>query len=74
MKDEYIRENKESIGSLGQVGAEPDTEPTLFSVFAGQGQVGRGDDEEPGQQGEGGREGRVMKAVGDYFARKRKRR
>ena len=50
-----------------------ETKPTLFPVAPEPVQVdGRGDDA-PGQQDEAGREGRVMKAVWDYFARKRKR-
>ena len=73
MKNEYIRDNKESLGSLGQVGAEPDTDLMLFSVSPEQALVDGRDGEEAAHQDEGGREGRVMKAIGSYLKSKRQR-
>lgn len=54
--------------------AEPENEPTLFSVFAEEGKVdGRGD-EAADRREEGRHRARIRMAIGDYFVTKRKRR
>ena len=55
--------------------ADPEKDSTLFADLPEPGQVdGRGDEADPGPQNDAGREVQVLKAVGDYFATKRKRR
>ena len=55
--------------------SEPENEPTLFPVSPEQGptQELTLEESEPGLMDEAGRQVQVLRAVGDYFATKRKR-
>ena len=67
MKDEYIRDNKESIGSLGHIGADQ------RSLWPKQGQVdGRGD-ELADRRAEGRHRIRVLKSIQAYMGKRKRK-
>ena len=73
MKDEYIRDNKESLGSLGHIGAEYVGGSPLFPFSAVEAQAdGRGEDEADRRE-EGRHRARVFSAIGEYLTKKKRK-